>query len=43
MSSAPSFVTDAEGYQEIGTDHTSPYHRHRPISRRARTRAVILR
>ena len=32
MSSAPSFVTDAEGYQEIGTAPTSPYHRHQPIS-----------
>ena len=32
MSSAPSFITDVEGYSEIGTAPTSPYRRHRPIS-----------
>src|SRR5579864_8045590 len=32
MSSAPSFITDADGYAEIGTAPTSPYRRPRPIS-----------
>jgi len=32
MSSAPSFITDAEEYQEIGTALTGPYRPHRPVS-----------
>jgi formate hydrogenlyase transcriptional activator len=32
MSSAPSFITDAEGYSEIGAAPTSSYQRQRPIS-----------